>query len=73
MRICEDIATLAERTASEPEQVERLVNSARAKLLAVRDQRIWPGRDEKIPTAWNGLMIRGMAIAGRHLGRADFT
>jgi uncharacterized protein YyaL (SSP411 family) len=37
------------------------------KLLAVREQRIPPGRDDKILTAWNGLMIRGMAVAARHL------
>ncbi|MEE4378318.1 MAG: thioredoxin domain-containing protein [Candidatus Competibacteraceae bacterium] len=72
LRVCEEIVTLTERTGREPEQVEQLLNSARAKLLAVREQRIWPGRDEKILTAWNGLMIRGMAIAGRYLGRADF-
>jgi uncharacterized protein YyaL (SSP411 family) len=72
IRVCEDIATLAERTAGAPEQVERLLNSARAKLFAVREKRIRPGRDEKILTAWNGLMIRGLAIAGRTLGRADF-
>jgi uncharacterized protein YyaL (SSP411 family) len=28
---------------------------------------VWPGRDEKILVAWNGLMIRGMAIAAKHL------
>ncbi|HAO33573.1 MAG TPA: thioredoxin domain-containing protein [Candidatus Competibacter sp.] len=49
------------------------LNAARRKLLERRGQRIWPGRDEKILTAWNGLMIRGMAIAGRHLDRADFV
>ncbi|MEI2742798.1 MAG: thioredoxin domain-containing protein [Candidatus Competibacter sp.] len=49
------------------------LNAARRKLLERRSQRIWPGRDEKILTAWNGLMIRGMAIAGRHLDRADFV
>jgi uncharacterized protein YyaL (SSP411 family) len=37
--------------------------SARAKLRGVRDQRIWPGRDEKILTSWNALMIKGMARA----------
>jgi uncharacterized protein YyaL (SSP411 family) len=39
--------------------------SARAKLLAVRNQRIWPGRDDKILTSWNALMIKGMARAAR--------
>ncbi|MFZ1492258.1 MAG: thioredoxin domain-containing protein [Candidatus Competibacter denitrificans] len=53
-------------------RMERLAG-ARQKMLAARSQRIWPGRDEKILTAWNGLMIQGMAIASRHLGRADFA
>ena len=48
-----------------------LLDSGREKLLAARDQRIWPGRDEKILTAWNALMIRGLAITGRALGRED--
>ncbi|MCS6866345.1 MAG: thioredoxin domain-containing protein [Gemmataceae bacterium] len=34
------------------------------KLYAARSQRIWPGRDEKILTAWNALMIAAMAQAG---------
>ena len=42
-----------------------LLASARAKLLAARELRIWPGRDEKILTSWNALMIRGMARAAR--------
>jgi len=44
-----------------------LLDSARAKLLAVRNQRNWPARDEKILTSWNALMIRGMALAARFL------
>jgi uncharacterized protein YyaL (SSP411 family) len=44
---------------------EALLASARAKLLAARNQRIWPGRDEKILTSWNALMIKGMARAAR--------
>ena len=42
-----------------------LLTSARAKLLNARSQRIWPGRDEKILTSWNALMIKGMARAAR--------
>jgi hypothetical protein len=37
-----------------------------------REKRVHPGRDEKILTSWNGLMIKGMARAGRVLGRPDF-
>jgi len=46
--------------------------SARAKLLAVRERRVRPGRDDKILTAWNALMIGGMARAARVFGRADW-
>jgi uncharacterized protein YyaL (SSP411 family) len=39
----------------------------RAKLLAVRDQRPQPFRDDKVLTAWNGLMIGAYAEAFRVL------
>jgi len=48
----------------------------RLALLAVREQRVRPFRDEKVLTAWNGLMIaalaRGYAISGeeRYLAAA---
>ncbi|MHB8717109.1 MAG: YyaL domain-containing protein, partial [Sulfuricaulis sp.] len=45
---------------------------ARRKLFAAREQRVRPGRDEKILTSWNALMIKGMARAGRILDRRDF-
>jgi uncharacterized protein YyaL (SSP411 family) len=55
------------------EDVEFLLASARTKLLALRAKRVWPGRDDKILTSWNALMIRGMAIASRALGRDDLA
>jgi uncharacterized protein YyaL (SSP411 family) len=45
----------------------------RQKLLAVRSMRVWPGRDEKVLTSWNGLMIAAFAKAGAVLDRADYT
>jgi uncharacterized protein YyaL (SSP411 family) len=66
----EDIAAQTGRTR---EEVEDLIESGRAKLFAARSQRVAPGRDEKALTSWNGLMIYGMAHAGRILGRDDFV
>ncbi len=43
------------------------LESARAKLLAVRERRVRPARDEKILTAWNGLAIAGLARAAHAL------
>ena len=48
-----------------------LLETARGKLLAVRNQREWPGRDEKVLVSWNALMIRGLTLAGRVLERED--
>ncbi len=46
---------------------------ARVRLLAHRDERPRPDRDEKCLTAWNAMMIRALARTGRLLGRADFV
>ena len=55
-----------------PASVADLLETARNKLFAAREDRGRPGRDEKILTAWNGLMIKGMARAARVLKRADY-
>ncbi|WP_295541215.1 thioredoxin domain-containing protein [uncultured Thiohalocapsa sp.] len=48
-----------------------LLATAKAKLLAARAKRVHPGRDEKVLTSWNALMIKGMARAARTLDRPD--
>ncbi len=45
---------------------------ARRKLWAVREQRVHPGRDEKVLTSWNGLMLAAFAEAARVLNRDDY-
>ncbi len=52
---------------------EALLDSARDKLFAARTARVRPGLDDKVLTAWNGLMIRGMAGAGRLLKREEYV
>jgi hypothetical protein len=53
------------------EQAAGLLGAARAKLLAERATRVRPGRDEKVLTSWNALMVKGLARAARSLGRPD--
>jgi uncharacterized protein len=53
--------------------VRALVDSSRAKLLRARNLRVWPARDEKILTAWNALIIKGLAIASRVLRRPELA
>ncbi|HUR29137.1 MAG TPA: thioredoxin domain-containing protein [Planctomycetota bacterium] len=67
------VADLAKETELEPGRVEGLIDSARAKLLAIRSKRVWPGLDDKILTSWNALAIRGLALAARTLDRPDFA
>ena len=65
LRIAQPLVEVAASLALTVADGESRLASARAKLLAVRVKRIWPGRDEKILTSWNALMIRGMARAAR--------
>ena len=55
-----------------PGEMQAAVERARPLLLAARDQRVKPGRDDKILTSWNGLMLRAFADAARVLGRDDY-
>ena len=71
--VADAIEHVADREGRGIKAAEFLLDDARAALRKIRDQRVWPGRDEKILTSWNALMIRGMAIAARALDRDDLT
>ena len=73
LHVFASIEEVAEALQLGPSEAAARIDSARARLLAAREQRIRPGRDEKVLTAWNGLMIRGLAVAARCLGRDDFA
>jgi uncharacterized protein YyaL (SSP411 family) len=64
---------IASTLGGSQESIEAALSSARGKLLRAREHRVRPGRDDKVLASWNGLMIRGMAVAARALGRADLV
>ncbi len=59
------IAEVASGQDLTPESTHKALAQARQTVLKHRSQRPRPGRDEKILTAWNAMMITGMAIAAR--------
>jgi hypothetical protein len=62
-------ATMFRRPVAE---IETLLAESREVLRALRDGRVAPGRDDKILTSWNGLMIGAFAVAYQVLGRAEY-
>jgi uncharacterized protein YyaL (SSP411 family) len=69
-RSIDDIAVV---TGLSPDEVDGALARARAALLAVRSTRPRPYLDDKILTAWNGLMIAAFARAGRVLGHRSYV
>lgn len=49
----------------------RRLDDVRRRLLAAREERPRPARDDKVVAAWNGLAISGLVDAARRLGRPD--
>ncbi len=67
LRIGLPLADVAERLGRPSAECEALIAAARARLFALRETRVRPGRDDKRLTAWNALAIDGMAFAARVL------
>ncbi len=72
LRVKQPLSDIAQRLGIGNEQAAMRLATAQAKLFAVRERRIRPGRDEKILGSWNGLMIAGMAKAARIFRRDDW-
>ncbi|HUF82715.1 MAG TPA: thioredoxin domain-containing protein [Burkholderiales bacterium] len=68
LRVVQPIAVISKRLSIPAAECEARLEGARAKLLAARERRVRPGRDEKVLTSWNALMVKGMARAARAFG-----
>ena len=59
---------VAQDVGCTPEELQHTLDRLRSKVYQARLQRIAPGLDDKVITAWNGMMISAMAETGRVLG-----
>jgi hypothetical protein len=72
LNVPQPIDAVAERAGVDVARLQQVIDRARPILSAAREQRVHPGRDEKVLTAWNGLMIRAFAEAAAMLDRDDY-
>ena len=45
----------------------------RTACYEARSERVHPGLDDKVLTAWNGMMMKAFAECGSHLNRPDWV
>jgi uncharacterized protein YyaL (SSP411 family) len=70
--VARDAQQLADEAKMSLEDLQAALQRSSATLFQRREQRVKPGRDEKVLTAWNGLMLRSFAEAARYLQRPDY-
>ena len=65
LRVIEPLERVAARLDISLPDARTRVAGAQAALFAAREQRVRPGRDDKILTSWNALAVSGLARAAR--------
>ena len=73
LNVLRDPAEIAVALGLDTAVMEQRLAVARQTLYDIRAGRGWPGLDDKVLIAWNGLMLAAFAEAGRALGRSDYT
>ena len=66
------IEVLTDEFDKNPKEIEKILSNAERKLFAQRTKRTRPYRDDKIITAWNGLMISSLAYCGAVLSEKRY-
>ncbi len=72
LHIDDEISVVAKSLNVTSEHLTEVIARGKKILFEARELRIKPARDEKILTAWNGLMLRSFAEAARVLKREDY-
>ena len=67
------IESVAKELGESPDGLNERLGRSRTKLLNARQQRVRPGRDDKIIVSWNAFMIDALARAAGVWQRSDYT
>jgi uncharacterized protein YyaL (SSP411 family)/aryl-alcohol dehydrogenase-like predicted oxidoreductase len=67
------LVEIAREVNASVDDLQETMRRGRALLYEARKQRVPPALDDKIITAWNGMMISAMAEAGRVFGRTEYV
>ena len=73
LHLSDDPSAAARAFGLEPAALAQRLEQARTKLLAARNNRIPPLKDDKVLTAWNGLMIAALSRAAQVLEEPGFA
>jgi uncharacterized protein YyaL (SSP411 family) len=73
LRVAEPLALVAERLSISLPDAQTRLAGAKAALFKARDQRVRPGLDDKVLTAWNALAVAGLARAARALDEPRYA
>lgn len=72
LNIDDTLDVVAKRSNVSTETLSDALKRGREKLFIAREKRVKPNRDEKVLTAWNGLMLASFAEAAAILYRPDY-
>ncbi|MDF2715437.1 MAG: six-hairpin glycosidase-like family protein [Paenibacillus sp.] len=67
------LETFAKRKSLTVSELREKIEACRGKLFAYREERVHPHKDDKILTAWNGLMIAALAKGAKVLGNPAYA
>ncbi len=70
--VAETPQEIARKSSRDLSEIEWNLQNAREKLYHERERRVRPGRDDKILTSWNALMLKGMSVAAIRLQEPDY-
>ncbi|HET8840483.1 MAG TPA: thioredoxin domain-containing protein, partial [Ktedonobacteraceae bacterium] len=72
LHVTKPASAIAAEANVDEKQLEDALKRGRTALFSARETRVKPGRDEKILTSWNGLMLRSFAEAARYLKSDEY-